>query len=303
MDRADFCAEMSAVAGEPIFATAVQVDVWICLEYRAPWKSKALADNVLPAAVKDWLQQTVEQLAGVGLKARPQFIKRASRGADAPLHLFVARNDAVGSVVWQFNAMDYDAYLDLDVLTLLQDEVAFEGYRREEPLFLVCTNGKRDRCCASLGMPVYTRFAELAPEATWQTTHLGGHRFAATLQVLPDAICYGRVGVDDVPEIIAAQAEHRLLVEHLRGSTAQAPEVQAADYFLRREEGLDRLVDLQFDGVSRDGEATVVRFLKGVTGDRRTVTVAEDRTDIVIPTSCGDETAKPVTSYKLVALG
>lgn len=302
MDRADFCAQVSAMAGEPIYGTAVQVDVWICLEYRAPWKAKALDDNVLPAPMKDWLAETVASLAAVGLKARPQFIKRASRGADAPLHLFIARNDDVGSVVWQFNALDYDAFLELDVLMLLQDEEAYEGHLREEPLFLVCTNGKRDRCCASLGMPVYSRFAELAPDQTWQTTHLGGHRFAATLQVFPDTLCYGRVTVDDVEEIIAAQQAHRLRVDLLRGCTAHPPEVQAADYFLRAAEGLERRIDLQFDGLSRDGEATVVRFLSGTGGEPRQVTVAPDDTGIAIPTSCGDEKAKPVKSYRLLAM-
>lgn len=302
MDRADFCAQMSAVAGEPIYGTAVQVDVWICLEYRAPWNAKALKDNVLPAPMKEWLQQATDSLAAVGLKARPQFIKRASRGADAPLHLFIARNDDVGSVVWQFNSLDYDAFLELDILTLLQDEEGYEGHLRLEPLFLVCTNGKRDRCCASLGMPVYKRFVELAPEQTWQTTHLGGHRFAATLQVFPDALCYGRVGVEDVEEIIAAQQAHRMLVERLRGSTAYPAEVQAADYFLRSAEGLTRRTDVQFDGMSHDGETTTVRFLSGPQAVRRSVTVSVDN-DLKIPTSCGDEKAKPVQSYRLVSLG
>lgn len=301
MDRADFCAQVSAVAGEPIYGTAVQVDVWICLEYRAPWNAKALQDNVLPALMKDWLDEAVASLAAVGLKARPQFIKRSSRGADAPLHLFIARNDEVGSVVWQFNALDYDAFLELDVLTLLQDEEAYEAHLRAEPLFLVCTNGKRDRCCASLGMPVYKRFAELAPDQTWQTTHLGGHRFAATLQVFPDALCYGRVSVEDVEEIIAAQQAHRMLVERLRGSTAQPAEVQAADYFLRSAEGLARRTDVQFAGISRDGGTTTVRFLTGPQAVERSVTVAVDDS-LRIPTSCGDEKAKSVDCYRLVEL-
>ena len=190
----------------------------------------------------------------------------------------------------------------LDVLGLLQDEEPYERYQRNEPLFLVCTNGKRDRCCASLGMPVYKRFAELAPEQTWQTTHLGGHRFAATLQVLPDAVCYGRVGVDDVEEIIAAQQSQRLLVERLRGRTALPAEAQAAEYYLRREAGLTRIADLLFTGMQHEGETAVVRFAD-ISGGERSVTVAPDDPPLAIPTSCGDDKVKPVTSYRLVGIG
>ena len=300
MDRADFCAEFSAASGEPTYGTAVQVDVWICLEYRAPWQAKALDDNVLAPPVKDWLQETVAQLAAVGIKARPQFIKRASRGEDAPLHLFIVRNEPVGSVVWQFNAVDYEPFLDLDVLTLLQDEEGFEHHLRDEPLYLICTNGKRDRCCASFGMPVFRRFAELAPEDAWQTTHLGGHRFAATLQVFPDGVCYGRVTPDEVEEIIAAQKAQRIVARRLRGRTAFPAEAQAAEYFLRRETGLDRLGDLRFEGLSREEETATVRF--ATPGGERRVAVAPDAPALTIPTSCGDETAKPVVSYRLVSL-
>jgi hypothetical protein len=53
-------------------------------------------------------------------------------------------------------------------------------------MLLVCTNGRRDVCCALWGQRFYAAAAALLPNV-WQTTHLGGHRFAATAVSLPAA--------------------------------------------------------------------------------------------------------------------
>ena len=51
----------------------------------------------------------------------------------------------------------------------------------DDPLYLVCTHGKRNVCCARLGGPLAQALAARHPGQVWETTHVGGHRFAANL--------------------------------------------------------------------------------------------------------------------------
>jgi hypothetical protein len=82
---------------------------------------------------------------------------------------------------------------------------AYEAHRSDEQLALVCTNGRRDLCCARFGTPVYNYLKNEEPGfpglRAWQSTHMGGHRFAANLLWLPQGVLYGRVDALSAAEI------------------------------------------------------------------------------------------------------
>ena len=54
-----------------------------------------------------------------------------------------------------------------------------------EAALLVCTHGRREVCCAKYGRPVAQALAARYGPLVWETTHVGGDRFAANLVVLP----------------------------------------------------------------------------------------------------------------------
>ena len=86
-------------------------------------------------------------------------------------------------------ALELERYDDL-----LELDLASAGDQVEHPLLLVCTHGKHDRCCAKFGRPLYDAVREQVDEEwVWQSTHVGGDRFAGNLVVLPDGVYYGRV--------------------------------------------------------------------------------------------------------------
>jgi hypothetical protein len=110
--------------------------------------------------------------------------------------------------------------------------------------YLVCTNGARDPCCAIRGPAVAQALEHALPGQVYECSHLGGHRFAANLLVLPDGLCFGRLDVR-AAVAVASELEAGLLpLDHLRGRTALAPEQQAAEILVRRELGLTGLGDL-----------------------------------------------------------
>jgi hypothetical protein len=66
-----------------------------------------------------------------------------------------------------------------------------------ENLFLICTNGRHNVCCARLGTPLARALREELGDAVWETTHLGGDRYSANMVCLPDGLYYGDLAVTD----------------------------------------------------------------------------------------------------------
>ena len=214
-----YCSDVSLKSGEPLLGTAGQVDVWLLLEYKPVWRAKATDDNDLAAPMKAWLERTVAAYAAVGRKARPQFIRRPELDT-TETSLFVG----VGGELRHF-AGDYPAIAALDLTGTDLDR--FE--RVEEPQYFVCTNGQRDLCCARYGRPIYARLRELVGHRVWQTTHVGGHRYAPNVLVLPQGALYGRVFADEAEDFVATVEAGDLSVPHLRGRSAFPPAAQVAE--------------------------------------------------------------------------
>ncbi|UNO39562.1 sucrase ferredoxin [Streptomyces sp. MST-110588] len=172
-----------------------------------------------------------------------------------------------------------------------------------EPLVFVCTNGRRDRCCALLGRPLA---AELAADGadTWEVTHIGGHRFSPTLLLLPYGYAYGRASAHLVKEAVEAVRDGRVSLDHCRGRSTWGRPAQAADLAVReltREERADALDVVRVEQVERveaasRGEGTGPSWNVTVAhGDGRTWQVAvEQRSDgAPTPASCGAPLGPP----------
>jgi len=228
------CAPASEARGEPIVGTASTVTTFLLVECPGPWGVDALHDSRLPADVKRWLRER----RGM----RPLLIRRRS---SATARVFLARDGALTTAVLD----DVRDLLDLD---LTVDVTSYDG-----PLFLVCTHGRHDVCCAERGRPLWEALSQVAPDETWQVSHIGGDRFAANVLVLPDGLYYGRLTPQEAPEFAGAHRGGRLDLEHLRGRTSQPFAVQAAEVFLRRH--LDRDDAAAFPLVRSDETSAVFR--------------------------------------------
>jgi hypothetical protein len=128
-------------------------------------------------------------------------------------------------------------------------------------MFLVCTNGRRDACCALRGRAVLAALSDEHADAAWECTHLGGHRFAGNLVCLPDGIIYGRVTPEDAPRLAAAYRQGRLDPEYLRGRSMLPASAQVAEIELRRRLGLHGLRDVDVVEASEE-EATASATLR-----------------------------------------
>ena len=268
-----YCSDHSLAAGEPLAGTADRVDVWLILEYNPIWRAKAVTDNDLSPKVKSWLDQQMAAVTERGLKPRLQFIRRPELDREE-ITLFVGTAQGL----YRFDSVGYDAITDLNIAASVGSELIPSMQRVEESQYFVCTNGQRDLCCARFGRPVYVRLREIVGERAWQTSHLGGHRFAPNVLALPQGVLYGRVRPEDVPRFVADVEAGRLARDHVRGRSVLPAEAQAAEMALDEE-----LVEL----VGCEAGRVVMRTEKG---ERRIRVVEADAMDILA--SCGDETTQ-----------
>lgn len=234
------CSELSLQDGEPLTGTAPEAAAWLLVEQDLPWGRDALLESRIDAAVAEELSRRAKALgAKVVLIRRP----RTRPNGAVPRCVFAAWLGAE-SFVQGFRLERDDQLLGLDLERLVLGERLDGGADVTAPLTLVCTNGRRDTCCALRGRPAADALAETRPEETWECSHLGGHRFAPTILSLPSGACFGRLDPAGAVRAAATLDEGALDLAHLRGIVGRPEPVQAAEAVLRDRYGLTRLDDV-----------------------------------------------------------
>ena len=201
-----------------------------------------------------------------------------------------------------------DDLLRLDLAAPLPVTAGDSGPQR---VALICTNGKRDQCCAIRGRPVAETLAAAPGWDSWESTHLGGHRFAATVMLLPTGDMFGRL---DQPTAVAAVERFdagQFLLSHYRGRSGQPLPAQAALHAaavrlgdLRRH--AFRLEEIQQVPRAKSDDAERWEVLVSHLAERGTevtyrVTVARGTPSPAL-LSCSDESPKAEARYAAVSV-
>lgn len=289
------CCDSSLLAGEQLFGTAPRVDVWFLLEYRESWAAKALQQNSLPEAVRARLLGGLE-----GYSSRAQFIRQEGRRDDLPIAFFVAVTDELSPRLYAFQLRTYEDLLALELPAVVAGEPRYAASLSSQPLFLICANGRRDPACAREGLSTYRVAQAYAGDSVWQTTHLGGHRFAATGVFFPHGVYYGRITAGSVPQLIADYRQQQIRLEHYRGRACYDKPVQAAAYYVRELSGLHGLPGFHLIEASREADARwAVRFLSLADRAVHTIWLEIEPAAFAVQLNSGDSAPSPVSRYRL----
>lgn len=251
------CGAAARERGDPLPGTAAHATSWLLVEHPGPWARRAFEDHEPDPTTGAAIARRARENG-----TRPLFIRRHGRQPSERRFAFV--DATTSSISWG----SYDQ---------LSDVLAADWRARTplaEPLYLACTHGRHDRCCAVAGRPVAAQLARLVPERAWECSHLGGDRFAANLLTLPWGATYGYVDPLDVPLIVTATEAGRLHLPQLRGCATDRPAAQvariAAQEFLGRPEA-DALPVTGIDPAGQD------RWLIHLSDDESAAVVTVER--------------------------
>ncbi|WP_320780894.1 sucrase ferredoxin [Streptomyces sp. CRN 30] len=285
------CSTVSQDLAEPVSGTAATARTWLLLEQPGPWGATALTSSLLDPAVGRALDRATR-----GTDVRVALIRRPGRQADrdtsAGRRVFVAHGVPGRTWLRTATVTDPARLLGLDFTALGRgDHRGFDnllGGRAHtgDPLVLVCTNGKRDQCCALLGRPLAAELAGAGTEGVWEVTHLGGHRFSPTLLVLPYGYVYGRVDARTVRRVLRGVRQRRIVLTGCRGSSAWERPGQAAELAVRAATGEDAAEAfgvVRTDGSAPRWEVTVAH----IDGRHWRVEVSHGAPGPARPESCG----------------
>ncbi|MDN5750727.1 MAG: sucrase ferredoxin [Pseudonocardia sp.] len=269
----DRCASLARALDVPLAGTAPFAPRWVCLEHRGAWP-------------RDINAHPDPSIAGFAARCsaagwRLLLIRRPGRRDPGGTNRVYLADTTPGSS--RTTKLTVEGPRELSGVPLPRAGDPLPGTGVADPLLLVCTHGRRDRCCALDGRALAVAVTAVGEADVWESSHLGGHRFAPTALVLPTGYLYGRL--DPAAAVAACKTAAVGEVEPAlsRGRSAFSPAGQVAELAVRHSTGLRDADALTVDPAARVGAVVVV----GRDGRRWEVDVAERAGPAPRPASCG----------------
>jgi hypothetical protein len=278
------------------FGTASIGAVWFLLEYPHGWGAHALRESALPDGVKKIFADATASIR----HSRVLFIKTDRGRRDERMSFFVVRSREREPFVVRLRLENYEELTRLDLGSIAHGEDLQGGVATNDPLYLVCTHGRRDKCCAKFGFPVYNALRDFAGDSVWQSSHVGGDRFAANILCFPHGLFYAHADERAARNIVAEYRARRVVNNKFRGRACYSHVVQAAEFFVRSETEITGVEDLRFHSSARAGsDSWRVRFKE--TGAERIheARVRRLMSDFRNPITCQSPGASSVPQYRL----
>jgi (2Fe-2S) ferredoxin len=304
------CAAVCRRLAEPMIGTAPPAAAgWLLIGHSGPWPAHGLPPD-LPGAVTRMVDRLTEHGVRTQLVRRPD---RTGRQGETQAVL-IAGGPPGARWLERRDLRDPRVLGDLDPAGFGSGTAPGFG----EPVaaaLLVCTHGRREVCCAKYGRPVARALAAHFAPLVWETTHVGGDRFAANLVVLPSGAYYGRLDPQDAVRAAQAALDGRVELDRFRGTAGLPEPVQAAECLLRRALGVTATDAVRYlpttapcDSVSihtgsthRSPRRYTIRFAVRGAGVH-TVTLERHEAAGARLTSCGTGAVEAPAGFRLVAV-
>ncbi|AKK02393.1 hypothetical protein CEPID_02565 [Corynebacterium epidermidicanis] len=260
----------SDVQAEPLPGTAKTGELFVALEHPYGWGHDILDGHAfgddLTAELKKYTASHKVQL---------QLIRRPGREGQRVEQPTVLIADVFGEVR-RLAIPEPAALLDID------PHVAV-GTKVDHPVLLVCTHGKRDRCCAIKGRPLAAALAAGFPGGLiWESSHTKGHRFAPSIIALPWGYSFGHLNEHAAKDLVLHLQRGELFLPGNRGRSCWDARGQVAELAVAARNPGTQAGELRIAEVE---ENTAV--VEGGTGQRWLVELEPQLVDGVV-SSCGD---------------
>jgi hypothetical protein len=286
-----------------VWATASQVKAWLLIEVHGSWGRDAVVDSELgPHAPKIWRDAMRARGVRVITIRRDLETHHHESTPDVRLvHVVGGRPGVTPARAWRMMVGDLHQVVTATE-SLASEGVTGPGWEDDpEPYALVCTNGRHDPCCATLGRPLARGLRRSAwAGRVWECSHIGGDRFAGNLLLLPESLYFGRCDEAGGEQVLAAFDGGRIDLAHYRGRSTQSLVEQAAEHFVRTQYSLDAI-----DAIARvesRGNGQVSVHLAGAENGPLVVTLGRARTPSPTPLTCKGAEGLTYPAFELAAI-
>ncbi|ANF31075.1 hypothetical protein A0130_04715 [Leifsonia xyli] len=286
------CSDRAIERGDRLAGTAGFGERWLLVEIESGWGRHAFFDSDLDPALGARIVARAEAEGVRPLAIRRTRLRAPDRRDQSSWRWALVDSRAGTESIRWGRVNDPTELLDLP----LDGSV---GEPSAAPIYAVCTHARHDQCCAVRGRPVVEALAASHPELTWECSHLGGDRFAATMIVFPHGLHYGRVTADRAETVFERYAAGRVVPDLLRGRTSLTTVAQAAEAFARDDTGDDRIEAFRVVSERPHPHGWTVELDHG--GDRLTVEVGERLSEPMLST-CAATLAHPVREFVPVSV-
>jgi len=219
------------------------------------------------------------------------------------LTLYVVNSSETAPLIAKFGLRDYEQLTELDIASIALGNVPSSGETIESPLFLVCTHGRRDKCCAKFGYPLFKSLYASNEGLVWQSSHLGGDRFAANLVCLPHGLFYAHVTEEDGHKIMEEYTSGRMVLNKYRGRACYSHPIQAAEFFVRRETKIAGVDDLRFVESQRVDKSTWrIRFVQSESKLGYEIVVKTSISEFKTHITCASDEERHVQQFVMESL-
>jgi len=210
-----FCSILTQQSGEPLAGTAPYAEHFVFISWpKKNWQYEALeAKGGFPQGLKKWMreQYKVNGKIKILLASRPGLEKHK-----ADIFIYPGR--------YYYSTVHPEEILDVLGSHFLHDATpSFSLGKLEQDQIFICTHGRHDKCCAKFGQELadkmrYQVLRQKANVEIWESSHIGGHRFAATMIDFPTGRAYGRLTPDAIPNFLESRKQGLVYGSAYRGS-------------------------------------------------------------------------------------
>jgi hypothetical protein len=213
-----FCRDLCLERGEPHEGTGNAPKRALLLAWpRGKWRTPRWESADMSPAMADAIHKAAQSGLHVALVDR------------------VGESDALPQLMAQPESVSADFTSEAALIAAINDYAAgkvFAGTFDPRITIVVCTDSRRDACCARYGFSTYKALVEIADKSRFhivQATHIGGCRFAASLLVLPQRQRYGRMTAGQTPAFLEALTRGQIFLPAYKGRTDKPEPHQVAE--------------------------------------------------------------------------
>lgn len=227
------CSEPTA---EPLPGTAKTGTTYVALEHLHGWGRDVLDGEALGELTESVTAHLKRYSAGLQLIRKPG---RAGQHRNLRrMYLIFTGDGTTPPAMEKLEVSGPEAILKLD-LSGPGCNTALGAHPVEHPLLLVCAHGRRDMCCALKGRPVAAGLQTcFYGEEVWESSHTKGHRFAASMLLMPWGYSYGRLDAGKAIDMLKYASRGEMFLPGNRGrgcfdAPGQVAELVIADMLIR----------------------------------------------------------------------